>query len=115
MSIPSLYYSGDDEEELFRLTDPNEHPDNLDESVARKEEESLSSGNYDDIQDELDELADETSIAAALQELSEEELEGVARLIEDIRTRNEEKSPTVPFEFRYGASERLTAAQTIHP
>ena len=92
MSIPSLYHSGDDEEELFRLTDPNEHPDDLDESVARQEEESLASGNYDDLQDELDELADETSIAAALQGLSEEELEEVARLIEDIRNRNEDES-----------------------
>ena len=92
MSIPSLYHSGDDEEELFRLTDPDEHPDNLDESVARQEEESLASGNYDDLQDELDELADETSIAAALQGLSEEELEEVARLIEDIRNRNEDES-----------------------
>lgn len=92
MSIPSLYHSGDDEEELFRLTDPNEHPDDLDESVARQEEESLASGIYDDLQDELDELADETSIAAALQGLSEEELEEVARLIEDIRNRNEDES-----------------------
>ena len=92
MSIPSLYHSGHDEEELFRLTDPDEHPDNLDESVARQEEESLASGNYDDLQDELDELADETSIAAALQGLSEEELEEVARLIEDIRNRNEDES-----------------------
>lgn len=91
MSIPSLYHSGDDEEELFRLTDPNEHPDNLDESVARKEEESLASGNYDDIQDELDELAEDTPIAAALQELSEDELAEVARLIENIRNRREEE------------------------
>ena len=91
MSIPSLYHSGDDEEELFRLTDPNEHPDNLDESVARQEEESLASGNYDDLQDELDELADETSLAVALQGLSEEELGEVARLIESIRQRNGEE------------------------
>lgn len=90
MSLRSLYRSGDDEEELFRLTDPNEHPDDFDESVARQEEESLASGNYDGLQDELDELADETSIAAALQGLSEEELGEVARLIERIRQRNGE-------------------------
>ena len=91
MSIPSLYHSGDDEEELFRLTDPNEHPDDLDESVARKEEESLASGNYDDIQEDFDELAEDTPIAAALQELSEDELSEVARLIESIRHRREEE------------------------
>ena len=90
MSLRSLYLSGDDEEELFRLTDPNEHPDDLDESVARQEEESLASGNYDDLQDQLDELADETSITGALQGLSEEELGEVARLIERIKQRNGE-------------------------
>ena len=91
MSIPSLYLSGDDEEELFRLTDPDEHPDDLDESVARKEEESLSSGSYDEIQYEFDELVSDTSIAAALRELSENELAEVARLIENIRHRREEE------------------------
>ena len=91
MSIPSLYLSGDDEEELFRLTDPDKHPDDLDESVARKEEESLSSGSYDEIQYEFDELVSDTSIAAALRELSENELAEVARLIENIRHRREEE------------------------
>ena len=91
MSIPSLYLSGDDEEELFRLTDPDEHPDDLDESVARKEEESLSSGSYDDIQYEFDEFVGDTSIAAALRELSGNELAEVARLIENIRHRREEE------------------------
>jgi hypothetical protein len=93
MSILSLYLSGADEEELFRLTDPNEHPDNLDESAARQEEESLASGNYDVLQDELDELTHETSIATDLQGLSEEELGEVARLIEGIRQRNGEDDP----------------------
>lgn len=91
MSLRSLYLSGDDEEELFRLTDPNEHPDDLDESVARQEEESLASGNYDDIQEDFDELAEDTPIAIALQELSEDELSEVARLIESIRHRREEE------------------------
>ena len=56
MSIPSLYLGGDDEEELFRLIDPDEHPDAADENVARKEEESLASSHYDDVQDGSDEL-----------------------------------------------------------
>ena len=91
MSIPSLYLSGGDEEELFRLTDPNEHPGSSDETVARQEEESLASSHYDEAQDEFDELVEPTHLEVALQELSGDELAEVARLIEDIQNRREEK------------------------
>lgn len=89
MSIPSLYLSGDDEEELFRLTDPNEHPDSRDESVARLEEESLASTNYDDDQGEIDEYAEPTQLEVAMQELTDEEISEVARIIEEIQNRRE--------------------------
>ena len=92
MSIPSLYFSGDDEEELFRLTDPNEHPDAADENVARKEEESLASSHYDEVQNDSDELAEPTHLGAALQEFSDDELAEVVRLIEDIQNRREGNS-----------------------
>ncbi len=89
MSIPSMYLSGDDEEELFRLSDPNGHPDSIDESVARKEQESLAGSLYDEEQDEFDEVVEPPLLATALQELSDEELAEVARLIEDIQNRQE--------------------------
>ena len=92
MSIPSLYGSGEDEEELFRITDPNAHPDSSDDGVARKEEQSLADNSYDDAQDDFDELSEPTQLEVALQELSEEELTEVARLIEDIRNRREEEA-----------------------
>jgi hypothetical protein len=90
MSIPSLYRSGDDEEELFRLTDPNEHPGSSDESVARQEEESLASSHYDEAQAEFDEQVEPAHLEVVLQEFSDEELSEVVRLIEDIQNRREE-------------------------
>ena len=92
MSIPSRYLSGDDEEDLFRLTNPDEHPDAADENVARKEEESLASSHYDDVQDDSDELAQPTQLGAALQEFSAAQLAEVVRLIEDIQNRREENN-----------------------
>ena len=89
MSIRSLYLSGDDEEELFRLTDPNEHPDDRDESMARDEEESLASSAYDDLQEEFDETAESTRLADDSQKLSDDQLADIVRLIEDIQNRRE--------------------------
>ena len=93
MSIPSLYASGDDEGELFRLTTPNAHPDAVDDNVAEREEESLASGNYDDEQAEADELAESTSLGAAIRALTDEEAEEVLRLIEEIQMRRENNDP----------------------
>ena len=89
MTIPSLYISGDDEEELFRLTTPDEHPDSSDDSIAKMEEESLASGNYDDIQDESDEHAEPARPVVALQDFSEDEANEVFQLIEEIQNRRE--------------------------
>ncbi len=91
MTIPSRYTSGDDEEELFRLTDPDEHPDSDDELLARQEEESISSGGYDDTQGEHDESVERLILGAALEDLSDDDLEDVFRLIEEIRNRREEE------------------------
>ena len=89
MSMPSLYSSGEDEEEIFRLTDPDEHPDSSDEDAARLEEASLSSSSYADDQDELDELAESIHLEVAFQELSDDERAEVVRLIEEIQGRRE--------------------------
>ena len=89
MSIHSIYGSGDDEEEIFRLTDPDEHPDSDDEQLARQEEESISSSGYDDAQGEHDESAERIILGATLQDFSDEDLADVFRLIEEIRIRRE--------------------------
>ncbi len=85
MSIPSIYGTGDDEEEIFRLTDPDEHPDSDDESLARREEESISGSGYDDAQADHDERSEHDSWQVTLHGLSDEELADAARLIEDIQ------------------------------
>ena len=85
MSIPSIYGTGDDEEEIFRLTDPDEHPDSDDESLARQEEESISGSGYDDAQADHDERSEQNSLHSTLQELSDEGLTEAARIIEDIQ------------------------------
>lgn len=89
MSVPSLYASGDDEEELFRLTAPDDHPDSEDDSVAKLEEQSLASSHYDDEQAEADELTETTRLDAAIQDFTDEELEEVLRLVEEIQNRRE--------------------------
>ena len=89
MSIPSLYSSGDDEEELFRLTAPDDHPDAADDSVAKLEEQSLAGSYYDDDQAELDELAEATRLGVAIQDLTDLEREEVLRLVEEIQNRRE--------------------------
>ena len=89
MSIPSLYLSGDDEEELFRLTAPDRHPDSDNDSIARLEEESLSGDHYDDDQEELDQNNETTQLGVALEGLSDDEIAEVARLIEEIQNRRE--------------------------
>ncbi len=97
MSLPSLYTSGDDEEELFRLTDPDDHPNAADESAARKEEESLAGSSYDDAQEEFDEMGEPSSLAItgnSLQELTNDELAEVIELIEAIRNRRWQRDET---------------------
>ena len=85
MSIPSIYGTGDDEEEIFRLTDPDKHPDSDDECLARQEEEAISGSRYDDAQAEHDESTEMNLLQDTLQGLSDEELAEAARIIEDIQ------------------------------
>lgn len=89
MSIPSLYASGDDEEELFRLTAPEDHPDAADDNVAVLEEQSLAGRCYDDEQAEADEFAEINLLNAAILDLTDQEREEVSRLIDEIQGRRE--------------------------
>ena len=84
-SIRSIYGSGDDEDEIFRLIDPDRHPDAPDDHEAQQEQERLASGDYDDVQDRLDESEGlPSNLTARLQELSADQLAEVSRLIDDL-------------------------------
>ena len=89
MSIRSQYLSGDDEEELFRLIAPDEHPDASDERIAKLEEESLASSHYDDDQEELDEQFAPSMIEDAVVDLSKDEVAEVLKLIDEIQNRRD--------------------------
>ena len=89
MSLRSEYRSGDDEEELFRLTAPDDHPDSSDESIAMLEEQSIASSHYDDDQHEADELAETNRLGAAVQELTGNEIAEVLKLIDEIQSRRQ--------------------------
>ena len=89
MSIPSLYASGDDEEVLFRLTAPDDHPDTADDSVAKLEEQSLAGNHYDDDQAEIDELAEPTRLETVVQGFTDAEIAEVLKLIDEIQNRRQ--------------------------
>lgn len=55
MRLKSLYLSGPDEEEIFRLTNPASHPNTEDKTMAQEDAQRLSTAEYDDLQETLDE------------------------------------------------------------
>ena len=84
-SLPSLYSSGDDEEEIFSLVDPEQHPYAPDDQEAQREHERLADGDYDEAQDQLDEMESlPPDLLASLQGLSDEQRTEVARFIEEL-------------------------------
>ena len=56
MGLRSLYESGPDEEEIFRLIDPNSHPNLEDKAIPEEEVHKLSAPSYDELQEQLDEM-----------------------------------------------------------
>ena len=86
MSLQSIYSSGDDEAELFRLTAPETETNPKDQTTALQESCWLTSPNYDDHQEESDERLDVHSIpqdlANSLKPLSPEECAAVIRFIQ---------------------------------
>ena len=87
MSLQSIYSTGDDEAELFRLTAPETETNPKDQTTALQESDWLASCNYDDHQEESDERLDAHPIpqdlANALKSLSPEELATVIRFIQN--------------------------------
>ena len=81
--MPSIYGSGDDEDEICRLTDPDLHPAANDEEIAMREQELLSNTGYDDTQDEMDESASlPHDLTEVLQQLSDDQVAEVIRFLE---------------------------------
>ena len=76
MGLKSIYGSGPDEEEIFRLTNPDSHPNTEDKSIAEEEARILSTAEYDDSQEQFDEQESRSS---------------VLELIETVRTLSPEK------------------------
>ena len=86
-SLQSRYESGDDEEEIFSLVDPDQHPDTVDDHDARQEQERLANRDYDVVQDELDESESlSPHLIARLQGLSEDQLAELDRFIDKMQS-----------------------------
>lgn len=90
MSLPSLYGSGDDEAELFRLTRPDGHPNADDPVAAKLEQKHIANSDYQDRQEEFDEQAEplaELVEQDAWQSLTEGEQEAVVDFIRELQGR----------------------------
>ena len=85
MGLWSGYGTGPDEEEIFRLIDPDRHPRTQDETVGMQEEELLGAGSYDDHQEAFDEDADNgRKLAEVWSSLSADAKAQVARLVDSL-------------------------------
>ncbi len=69
MGLRSFYGSGPDEEEIFRLTNPDCHPNTEDTAIAEEEVHRLSAAEYDDLQEQFDEQESSSSVVLELIEI----------------------------------------------
>ena len=95
MGLRSLYESGSDEEWIFRLTNPETHPNTENDIAAAQEVEWLSTSDYDDVQDEFDEQESQSDIQAitdGLQTLSSHDITQVLRFVQQVRGQDETPS-----------------------
>ncbi len=87
-SLRSEYGSGDDEADIFRLITETVHPLTDDEDVGNQEEEHLSSGNYDDMQEEFDATESRLrNLADTLPRLPDEVRDRIIDLLDEILPR----------------------------
>ena len=61
MGLKSLYGSGPDEEAIFRLTNPDSHPNTEDKAITEEEVRRLSAAEYADLQEQFDEQESSSS------------------------------------------------------
>ena len=95
MSLRSLYESGPDEEWIFRLTNPETHPNTKDDIATAQEVERLSAPDYDDAQDKFDEQESQSDIQAitdGLQTLSPHDITRVLRFVQQASGQDETTS-----------------------
>ena len=82
MSLASLYESGDDEHELFRVIDPEQHPDADDDTTSMQEEDHLSRDDYQERQEAIDEQsATSSNSPAGWNQLAPDQRAAVERFI----------------------------------
>ena len=87
MGLPSIYESPGNEEEmeLFRLVDPDQHPEMPGDDTAAAELEMIEADGYQAYQDEQDAAASlPPQLMERLQRLSPDELDEVARFIQEL-------------------------------
>ena len=66
MGLKSIYGSGHDEEEIFRLTNPEVHPSTEDIAIAQEDIDRLAASAYDDEQEYFDEQESKPSVVEEL-------------------------------------------------
>ena len=85
MSVGSLYESGDDECELFRIIDPEHHPDADDDTTSIQEEAHLSRDDYQERQEAIDEQsATSSNSPTEWDQLTPAQRAAVERFIQDL-------------------------------
>ena len=87
MGLPSIYESPGNEEEmeLFRLVDPDQHPEMAGDDTAAAEQEMIEDDGYQAYQDEQDEMESlPPQLIGQLRQLSPDELDEVARFVQEL-------------------------------
>ena len=80
MGLKSIYGSGPDEEEIFRLTNPEAHPSTEDSAIAQEDIDRLAASAYDDEQEHFDEQESKPSVEELIERIDTLSPEQVAEL-----------------------------------
>ena len=81
MGLKSIYRSGPDEEEIFRLTNPEVHPITEDSAIAQEDIDRLAASAYDDEQEYFDEQESKPSVGGLIERIDTLSPEQVAELL----------------------------------
>ena len=81
MGLRALYQSGPDEEELFRLTNPDSHPSTEEKAITQEETGRLSASTYADLQAEFDERESRRSVQDLIETIETLSPQQIAELL----------------------------------
>ena len=81
MGLKSIYGSGHDEEEIFRLANPEVHPITEDSAIAQEDIDRLAASAYDDEQEHFDEQESKPSVGKLIETIDTLSPEQVAELL----------------------------------